>query len=153
MEALGRVSKPFVSDASSLSWLYSFCRLSKRDSARVWEEFLRGRDGGLDAIQVFLTSYVRKALKMRIVLDAREYAKVRTVTNVSTVVIVWRALVAAADFHVMETKRRAQPKYARFWRLQWLHDVEGRLAGPGFKVVLVSNTSFLYWCGRVINTN
>jgi len=90
---------------------------------------------------------------MRIVLDARECAKVRTVTHASTVVDIWRALVAAANFHVMETKRRAQPKRARFWRLQWLHDVEGRLTGPGFKVVLVSHTFFPYCCGRVLDAD
>ncbi|KAK4113065.1 hypothetical protein N656DRAFT_640875 [Canariomyces notabilis] len=73
---------------------------------------------------------------MRFVLDARERAKMRTVTNASSVVGVWRGLVAAADFYIMEPKRRAQPKKARFWRLQWLHVVEGRIAGPGFKVVL-----------------
>ncbi|KAK0717012.1 hypothetical protein B0T26DRAFT_675395 [Lasiosphaeria miniovina] len=78
------------------------CRLSKTDSARPWEEFLLGRDRGLYAI------------KIRIVLDARECAKMRTVTHASTVIIIWRALVAAADFHVMEAIRRAQPKKARF---------------------------------------
>lgn len=77
---------------------------------------------------------------MRFVLDERERAKIRTVTNVSTVVGVWRALIAAADSYVMEPKRRAEPKKARFWRLQWLQKVEGRLIGPGFRVVLVSAT-------------
>ena len=92
----------------------------------------------IEAIQVFLTSYVRNSLQWRFVLDERERAKVRTVNNTATVVGTWRSLVAAADFHIMEPKRQAQPKKARFWRLQWLHDVEGRLAGPRFKVVMVS---------------
>ena len=96
----------------------------------------------IDAIQVFLTGYVRHSLHMRFVLDARERAMVRTVTNASSVVEIWRGLVAAADFYIMEPKRKAQPKKARFWRLQWFANVEGRLIGPGFKVVLVSDTVF-----------
>ncbi|KAK4117976.1 hypothetical protein N657DRAFT_685587 [Parathielavia appendiculata] len=112
-----------------------FCRLAKIDSARVWGDFHIQRDTATQAIQVFLTSYVRNSLQMRFVLDARERAKVRTVTHASTVVGIWRGLVAAADFYIMEPKRRAQPKKARFWRLQWFHAVEGRIAGPGFKVV------------------
>jgi hypothetical protein len=77
---------------------------------------------------------------MRFVLDARERAKVRAVTHASTVVWTWRGLVAAADFYVMEPKRRAHPGKARSWRLQWFHFVEGHIAGPGFKVVAVSDT-------------
>ncbi|KAK0627109.1 hypothetical protein B0T14DRAFT_127641 [Immersiella caudata] len=113
-----------------------FTRLSKRNSSLVWEQFLMGSDAGLHAIKVFLQSYVRNAVQMRIVLDEREFAKVRTVTNASAVVAIWRSLVAAADYHVMEPKRRGQPKKARMWRLLWLHNIEGRLEGPAFKVVL-----------------
>jgi hypothetical protein len=114
--------------------------LAKIDSARVWEDFLKQRDKATEAIHIFLTSYVRNSLRMRFVLDARERAKVRAVTHALTVVEVWRRLVAAADFHIMVPKRRAQPNKARFWRLQWLHDVEGSIVGPGFKVVAVSDT-------------
>lgn len=83
---------------------------------------------------------------MRFVLDARERALVRMVRNASTVVLVWRALIAAADCYVMEPKRQAQPKKARIYRLLWLHDGQSRL-GTGFKVVLVSTAFALY--GRV----
>ncbi|KAI1780360.1 hypothetical protein F4818DRAFT_435568 [Hypoxylon cercidicola] len=89
-----------------------------------------------DRIWKLWEGYVRNSLQLRFVLDARERAKVRTVRNASTVVVIWRALVAAADFYIMDPKRQAQPKKARLWTLQWLHDVEGRLAGPGFKIVL-----------------
>lgn len=100
------------------------------------------QDTVIQVIKVFLISYVRNSLQWRFVLDERERVKVRAVNNASTVVIMWRLLVAAADFHIMEPKRQAQPKKARFWRLLWLHDIEGRLAGPGFKVVLVRGFLF-----------
>jgi hypothetical protein len=140
MEAMGRVSKLSLTVVSfrSLNGSYSFCHLVKINSARPWETFLR--QGDVETIKVFLTGYVRNAVQLRFVLDARERAKVRMVRHASTVVLVWRALISAADFHIMEPKRQAQPKKARFWRLQWLHHVEGRLTGPGFKVVLVSDT-------------
>ena len=141
VEALERVSKPFVRLFVTKP-LRSFCRLAKKDWARVWEEFLLGHRAALDTIQGFLQSYVRNSVQMRIVLDAREYAKVRLVTSTSTVVGVWRLLVAAADFHVMEAKRQAQPERASSLRLLWFHNVEGRLEGPAFKVVLVSDPFF-----------
>jgi hypothetical protein len=145
MEALGRVSKsslerPYL---RLLNRSHSYCRFTKLDSARVWEGFLLRQDSASHAIKGFLTGYVINSLQLRIVLDARERAKVRTVRNASTVVVVWRALIAAADFHIMEPKRRAQPKKARILTLQWLHNVEGRLTGPGFDIVLVSNAFFL----------
>jgi hypothetical protein len=90
---------------------------------------------------------------MRFVLDARERAKVRTVTHASTVVVFWRGLVAAADFYIMEPKRRAQPKKARFWRLQWIHTVDGRITGPGFKVVVVSDTLIPFFLYAWVNTD
>jgi len=108
---LGRVSKPFVRLLVAKP-LRSFCRLTKRNSARVWEEFLLGRREARRTIQGFLQSYVRNALQMRIVLNAREYAKMRVVTNASTVVGVWRLPVAAADFYVMGAKRQVQPERA-----------------------------------------
>ncbi len=93
---------------------------------------------------MFLTSYVRNSLQERIVLDERESVKGRAVTSALSVVMIWRALIAAADFRIMEPKRRDRPKEARSWTLQWLQEVEGRLIGPGFKVVLVSDLFFLY---------
>jgi hypothetical protein len=95
------------------------------------------QDTVIEVIKVLLCSYVRNSLQWRFVLDTRERVKVRAVKNASTVIDTWRLLVAAADFHVMEPKRQTQPMKAHFWRLLWLYDREGRLAGPGFKVVLV----------------
>lgn len=131
----GEVRESNLSSAEPV--IHSFCRLAKIDSAQVWEGFLIRRDTAIKAIQVFLSSYVKNSLQWRFVLDARERVKARMVNNASTVVLTWRLLVAAADFHIMEPKRQTQPKKARFWKLLWLHDKEGRVAGPGFKVVLV----------------
>lgn len=118
--------------------------MAKIHSARVWEDFLALQDTAIQAIKVFLTSYVRNSLQERIVLDERESVKGRAVTSALSVVMIWRALIAAADFRIMEPKRRDRPKEARSWTLQWLQEVEGRLIGPGFKVVLVSDLFFLY---------
>jgi hypothetical protein len=116
--------------------------LTRQDSARVWEGFLQLRDEATEVITIFLTSYVRNAVQVRFVLDARERASVRTVQSASRVVGVWRLLVAAADFYIMAPKRQAHPKKARYWRLQWLQAIEGRIEGPGFKVVMVGGSSF-----------
>jgi len=95
------------------------------------------RDTATKAIQVFLTGYVRHSRQIRVVLDPRENEEVQTVTTASGVVEVWRAVIAAADSYVMEPKRRARPKKAHFWRLQWFAFIEGRVRGPAFKLVPV----------------
>jgi hypothetical protein len=125
--------------------LHSFCRLSGIDSDQVWEDFLLLRDTATEAIKAFLKGYVQNSTQMRIVLDARERVEEPAVRHAVTVVEVWRALISAADSYVMEHKRRAQPKRARFWRLQWFAFIEGRVRGPAFALVLVSDLPFLQW--------
>lgn len=126
-----------------LNQLRSFCSLTRIDSTRVWEDFLLLRDTASEKIKFFLTSYVQKSKQKRFVLGAHECEEVRTVTSAQRVVNIWRALISAADAYVMEPKRRAQPKKAHFWRLQWFAFIEGTVRGPAFKLVLVSGLSCL----------
>ena len=139
MEALEKVSKLSLVAFRPLIWFCSFCRFASIDSASVWEGFRVLQDTASETIKVFLTSYVRNSVQERVVLDEREHAEVRTVTSAVSVLWIWRALVAAADFYIMEPKRQAQPKKARVFRVQWVREVDGRLRGPGFKIVMVSD--------------
>ncbi len=88
--------------------------------------------------RTFLQSYCENTRKKVIVLDKREFIYARTVTTVSSVVEIWRRLVARADALVMRPRRK-NFSTAQKWRLRWDAGENDVRDGPTYFIVHVSD--------------
>lgn len=134
----GPVLSPTVDRKRAKIWdkWKEYCDKIKVDHIKIWRDYI---DNCLNetiqaTFQGFLLSYCRSVVKRVIVLDDREVIWALEITTRSSVVEIWRQLVAAADKRAI-APLRSNPDDAQYWKLRWDVKYEGTKSGPAFLIV------------------
>ena len=89
--------------------IYSYFRLViKVDSDSVWIDQCLDKDLAKNRCRGFLKAYVKDSFQERPVLGPEETAEKRTVNSASSLLNVWRCLIAKADATILLEKRRQE---------------------------------------------
>lgn len=110
------------------------------DPAEPWINLCRNPDDPyLSYFQNFLTYYVERSAKALVVCDEREVADKLTVTSVSSLISVWRVLVAAANEQALSPNRRKELR-GEGLTLKW-NSKDDVKQGPAYCMVQVSSSA------------
>ncbi|KAH6699428.1 hypothetical protein EV126DRAFT_443143 [Verticillium dahliae] len=132
----GRASVTHVTrkqrQSSYQKWQIFFRNVLDLNPDDIWLRLCDGNPESIGYCQAFLHDYVVNSLEKRVSLGPEEYELARTVTCTKTILEVWKGLVRHADDHVLQAKRRSDPKKSAHWTLS----VSERCTGPVSKISL-----------------
>ncbi|EEY24057.1 conserved hypothetical protein [Verticillium alfalfae VaMs.102] len=132
----GRASVTHVTrkqrQSSYQKWQNFFRNVLGLNPDDIWLRLCDGNPESIGYCQAFLHDYVVNSLEKRVSLGPEEYELARTVTCTKTILEVWKGLVRHADDHVLQAKRRSDPKKSAHWTLS----VSERCTGPVSKISL-----------------
>lgn len=94
-----------------------------------------------DKFRAFILDYIDSSWVQRVCLGPEEYKWTRTVNSVTSVLDLWKGLVAHANKHVLQEKRNSDPENRGKWRLT-LNDTNERGNGPVFQISNVRHAAF-----------
>lgn len=102
-----------------------------------WLEFVQqpGDPRAQAPFKTFLTTCLDLSKRQEVVLGSQEVEARRTLNSAHSVTEIWRRLVAAAEYHVMQPQRKGNPADANIWRIRWIHKDEGHREGPAYRIV------------------
>ncbi|KAH6699524.1 hypothetical protein EV126DRAFT_386740 [Verticillium dahliae] len=118
--------------SSYQKWQIFFRNVLDLDPDDIWLRLCDETPESIGYCQAFLHDYVVNSLEKRVSLGPEEYELARTVTCTKTILEVWKGLVRHADDHVLQAKRRSDPKKSAHWTLS----VSERRTGPVSKISL-----------------